>query len=815
MKLLVRRGTVALTCTLVAGCAWFGSSIDRTNIRNVVVITMDTTRADHLGAYGYKEIKTPNIDALAARGVLFEEAITPVPLTLPSHTSIFTGQYPLRHGVRNNGTFKVPDGTETLAKILKRRGYGTGAVIGAFVMHSKFGLGQGFDSYDDNLHGGKKAPMFMFDERPGRAVTDAGIAWLKEHGDKPFLLWLHYFDVHANYEPPPPFDVLYSERPYDGEIAGVDAQIGRLVEALTGLNRLQDTLIVLVGDHGESLGEHGEATHSLFIYDATLHVPLIMSHPALPQGRRVRGQVRTIDITPTILDLLRLPAPAQVDGETLVSLMQGSRSADRESYIETLVPRFNNGWAELRGVRTTTHKYIRAPRSELYELTADAPESRNLFSERPPLVSQLSNRLDTYLARDVMRTGAASEASLTLSATDRERLAALGYMADDRPAAADEILADPKDKIGLWEEFQTAQNLMRAHKHQEAVVALRALTEKDPGNVMAHSSMANALLALGQTDAAKAEFEKVTQLDPRRHQGQTALARLYRRAGDFKAAFETLKQALANGGDEPELANEFADFFQETGNTDKAIEWYQEALRRDPRYVKALVGLGNTYHRAGRDTEARASLEQVLAIEPRDADALYNLGVIVEAQGNQDEAVGFYRRALEVEPDHVQTLNNMGSYYDRGGKPERAAATYRRVIELNAEHFEATYNLGTLLLRQKRYEEAIPLLQRALHLKPQAGVVYNNLSLAYAEAGRPAEAVPLLRQVAEADAKNPAWWLRLARVEAQMHRDADAKAHLERAIEVGGKALRGRLANDPDLGRLLGAASAKPAAKRR
>ena len=803
MRFFIRTGLL-IVALLVGGCRWLGDGVDRLQIRNVVVITMDTTRADHIAAYGYTDIKTPNIDALAARGVLFEDAITPVPLTLPSHTSIFTGRYPHHHGVRNNGTFKVPDDTETLAKIVKRHGYNTGAVIGAFVLDSKFGLDQGFDTYDDNLHGGKKGPMFMFDERPGRMVTDAGLAWLKDHADKPFFLWLHYFDPHANYEPPPPFDVLYSERPYDGEIAGVDAQIGRLVTALTDLNHLKDTLLVLVGDHGESLGEHGEATHSLLIYDATLRVPLIFSHPALPQGRRVRGQVRTIDIMPTILDLLRIAPPDGVDGETLVPVMDGKHPVDRQSYIETLVPRFNNGWAELRGVRTTAYKYIRAPRSELYELTTDPQENRNLLSERAEPVRQLAARLDRYLRSDVLHTGEAAEATLQLSAADRERLAALGYNVDDRRSGPEENLPDPKDKIGLWEEFQTAQNLMRTHKHQEAVVALRALLEKDPGNVMAHSSLATALVALGQTNEAKAEFEKVTALDPRRQQGRIALARLYRRTGDLNAAFETLKQALANGGDEPELANEFADFFQETGNTDKAIEWYQEALRRDPRYVKALVGLSNTYHRAGRDTDARATLEQALAIEPRDADALYNLGVIAEAQGNQDEAVGFYRRALEIEPDHVPTLNNMGSYFDRTGKPERAAATYRRVIELSPEHFEATYNLGTLLLRQKRYEEAIPLLQRALQLKPQAGVVYNNLSLAYVEAGRPAEAVALLRQAAEAESKNPAWWLRLARVEAQMHRDAEARRHLERAIETGGQPLRARVAEDPELARLLG-----------
>lgn len=800
--------------SVLAGCQWFGDRIDRSRIRNVVVITLDTTRADRIGAYGYKDIKTPHIDALAQHGVLFEDAITPVPLTLPSHTSIFTGQYPLHHGVRNNGTFKVPDDAVTMAEILKQRGLATGAVIGAFVLDSKFGLDQGFDTYDDNLHGGKKGPMFMFDERPGRMVTDQGLAWLQAHGKEPFFLWLHYFDVHANYEPPPPFDVLYDGRPYDGEIAGVDAQIGRVVAALQDLNHLSDTLIVLTADHGESLGEHGEATHSMLIYDATLRVPLIVSHPALPQGRRVAGQVRTIDILPTVLDLLRAPLPPGLDGESLVRAMRAPQPVDRASYIETLVPHFNNGWAELRGVRTAQYKYIRAPRAELYDLPADPHEEHNLLGQRPQEVARLSGALDAYLKGDVLLTGGAEQASLKLTAADRERLAALGYVVSDHTTTAQENLPDPKDKIALWEEFQTAQNLMRQHKHAEAVQAFRTLLEKDPGNVLAHSSLATALSAIGQTDAAKKEFETVIALDPRRGQGRLGLARLYRRSGDLSAAFDTLKQALTTGGDEPELANEFADLFQESGNTDKAIEWYEEALRRDPLYVKALIGLSNTYHRAGRDTDAQATLQRAIEMDPRNADALYNLGVIAEAQGKPEDAVTAYRRALEIEPDHVQTLNNLGSYYDRTGKPEQAAAAYRKVVELSPDHFEATYNLGTLLLRNQHAEEAVPLLERALKLNPKAGVAYNNLALAYVAAHRPDDAIALLRKVAEADPRNATWWLRLARVEAQHGHTAEAKADLQRAIDVGGSAVSQRLATDPDLGKLLGAAPAKPGRKR-
>jgi arylsulfatase A-like enzyme/Tfp pilus assembly protein PilF len=799
---------ILIAGVVLAGCSWSGERVDRSAIRNVIVITLDTTRADHLAAYGYKDVKTPNIDALAQRGVLFEQAITPVPLTLPSHTSIFTGQYPIHHGVRNNGTFRVPEEAVTMAEILKSRGFHTGAVIGAFVLDSKYGLDQGFDTYDDNLHGGKKGPMFMFDERPGRMVTDAALAWLKDR-PAPFFLWLHYFDVHANYEPPPPFDVLYDKRPYDGEIAGVDQQVGRLLAALDESNRRKDTLVVLTADHGESLGEHGEATHSLSIYDATMHVPLLFSHPALPQGLRVKGQVRLIDILPTVLDLVSIESPEGIDGQSLVPTLRTAEAVDRESYIETLVPRFNNGWAELRGVRTTSHKYIRAPKPELYDLDADPRETQNLFESQPDTVDRLSHGLDAYLATDVALTGGAAGATLQLSAADRERLAALGYNVDNLGPAPQGDLPDPKDKIALWEEFQAAQGLMRQRKHKDAIVALRALLDKDPGNVMAHSSLATALLGEGQEAAAKEQYERVIALDPRRAQGRMSLARLYRRQGKLNEAFETLKEALANGGDEPEVASEFADLFQEAGNIEKSIEWYKEALRRDPNYVKALIGLSNTYHRAGRDTEALAALDQALQIDPRNADALYNQGVVKEALNKQDEAFELYRRALEIQPDHVPALNNLGSYYERTGDSAKAIAAYRRVIDASPDHFEAVYNLGTLALKNKSYEEAITRLEQARKLNPKAGVVYNNLALAYQEAGRTDDAIALLKHAADTQPKSPVWWLRLARVEAKAGRQADAKAHFEKAVQLGGESLRAKFADDPYLGAIAKAGKKK------
>ncbi len=805
-RLFIRLGVAAAALSLGSACSQSGDRIDRSTIDNVVVITMDTTRADRIGAYGYEAIETPAIDAMAAGGVLFEDAITAVPLTLPSHTTIFTGQYPLHHGVRNNGSYRVPAAARTMAEILKEHGFRTGAFIGAYVLDSKYGLDQGFDVYDDDLHGGTKAPMFMFDERPARMVVDRALDWLQRDDDRRFFVWLHFFDPHANYAPPPPFDVLYDSNPYEGEIAYVDSQIARLLEALRNQGRLDSTLIVLTSDHGEGLGEHGEKTHSLLLHDATVRVPLIMRHPHLPQGTRVQGQVRTVDILPTALDLLRVPADIASDGVSLAPAMHSGTAAPHDGYIETLVTRFNHGWAELRGVRTSEQKYVHAPRPELYDLATDPAELDNLYPRDPDRARSPDQRLAELLAGDVMRSGADQQHRIELSATDRERLAALGYQVGEHGVDEGAELPDPKDRIVSWEQFHDAQQLVRERRFDEAKVALEEVLADDPGHVLAHGSLASVLLALGETEAAKRELETVTALDPRRNNGRIGLARIYQREGDMNAAFDLLKEALEVGGNQPEVANQFADLFQRAGNTEKAIEWYRETLRRDPLYIKAYVGLSDTYHRAGRETEARETLEKALEIDPRSVDALYNLGVVAEAQDRPDEAATLYRRALEVEPTHAQALNNLGGYYDRKGDTQRARSLYRRVLAAHPSHYESVYNLGTLLLRDEQVEEAIPILERATQLGGRDSSAANNLIEAYRRAGRGDRAVEFLEAGLAEHPERADWWYRMALVEASLGETEDATQHLAKAIELGGDPVAGHARKEPHLRELLEAA---------
>ncbi|MEM8963856.1 MAG: sulfatase, partial [Acidobacteriota bacterium] len=328
---------------------------------NVLVVTFDTTRADHIASYGNERASTPRVDQLAAEGVLFEHAFSAVPITAPSHSTIMTGKYPLAHGVRDNGMFVLPDNQQTLAETLKANGYATGAAIAAFPLLSRFGVDQGFDFYDDNVEpqpqgvfGDRAFPeaqIYMDERRAGR-VNEALFPWLDEHHDKPFFAWAHYFDPHQPFDPPPPYDQLFADDLYLGELAYTDESFGRLLDKLKELGVYDKTIIVLAADHGEGRGEHNELTHSTLVYNTTLHVPLIIRMPGATGGRRVSANAGTVDIVPTVLDLLDLEEPTEVQGESLVPLLEDptldteERNARTAYYAETLAPRLGFGWGE-------------------------------------------------------------------------------------------------------------------------------------------------------------------------------------------------------------------------------------------------------------------------------------------------------------------------------------------------------------------------------------------------------------------------------------------------------------------------------------
>jgi choline-sulfatase len=411
---------------------------------SVVLITLDTTRADRLSPYGFMNVSLPHLERLAGEGVVFDQATSVAPMTLPAHTSLFTGLLPPRHGVRDNADQPLAETETTLAEILRARGLRTGAFVGSVVLDPLRGLKQGFDEYQGVHSTGRNALAVR--QRRADAVVDDALRWLGAAAGPPSFLWVHLYDAHVPYDPPEPYASIYGHNPYVGEIAFADSQIGRLLDALDARRLMERTVVIVAGDHGESLGDHGEEDHGVFVYESVLRIPLIIRAPGV-SPRRVAAVVRLTDVMPTVLDLLGIPPP-RADGVSLVDLLTGRRSTlDLEAYSESEYPR-RLGWSPLRALRDGRFKLIDAPRPELYDLDRDPFEERNLYDERGATAAAMARRLQV-LARSPSATGRESATALPSRLT--AELAALGYVGTlaPRPSRVSALLPDPKDCIGL------------------------------------------------------------------------------------------------------------------------------------------------------------------------------------------------------------------------------------------------------------------------------------------------------------------------------------------------------------------------------
>jgi choline-sulfatase len=558
---------------------------------NVLLITLDTTRADHLGCYGYDRAATPVLDGLAQSGILFADAVCSAPITLPSHTSMLTGLNPPGHGARNNGQpFARPE-IPTLAEILRNGGYETAAFVSAFVLESRFGLDRGFDLYDDNIGiTQSRGADEELNQRPAGDVTRAAIAWLDQRASaKPFFAWVHYYDPHSPYSPPPAFAARFREQPYDGEIAYMDSEIGNLLQALERHGLRQKTLILAVGDHGESLGDHGESTHARLIYESVMRIPLIVACPGLFKGGyRVDDVVVSgCDVFPTVLDLLGLPAGAALDGSSL----RGCREQrDRVLYIESLAPYLDECWAPLFGLRRHTDKYILAPRPEYYDLRSDPRELTDLYAgasgatlaARDGLVSDLAARL----AQSPPLEGVVASAQ-PLDAETRHRLESLGYVAPSTRPGDPATLPDPKDMMEILQAIDRANGLVRAGRLDQAYTAIRKAAATAPRDARVLQTMGKILLLQNQDAEAERVLRRSLEARPNADVG-VLLAQLYIKQKRYADAQPVLDQAAAldpyHGG--VWIARGDSESFQ--GRYREAIAAYRKAEEVDP-YRLALA----------------------------------------------------------------------------------------------------------------------------------------------------------------------------------------------------------------------------------
>lgn len=620
---------------------------------NVVVITIDTLRADHLGCYGYKQIHTPNIDALAGVSARFERAYTPVPVTLPAHSAIFTGTYPTLSGMHDFSGNKLSQKQTTLASVLKHHGYATGAVVGSAVLDSRFGLNQGFDFYYDHFDFNRLQESNLEEmERPGNLVADVALDWLSKNLHGKFFLWMHLYDPHYPYRPPAPYSEQYKDRPYDGEIAFADAQVGRLISFLKAKGLFANTLIVLTGDHGESLGEHGEKTHGFFIYNATLHVPVLIHLPGAIATKSVPDLVNSIDLMPTVLQALKLDPPPEVQGHSLLPLLTTRPDFEPASvYAETFLPRLHFNWSELRSVETEKYQYIEAPKPELYDLNADPGETRNLYSEKKAVAGELQARL-----KAIVRQYSADQELAEKTGLDpalMERLKSLGYAGfsgGGNSAAPENSLPDPKDRVAVYELISDAIAESQHGEYQSSSEKLSAALKTEPDSIPVHYLLGLNYYRLREFPRAVEEFQRVLQLSPDYELATFQLGLSYARTGDFDRAIRALKRALELDATNFSAAYNLGAAYLKKEMMPEAAAAFRQSIVANEDYGQGHRALGEVLLYQGQLDESLAELRRATELDPGDPAGHAALAKALRAKGLGAEADAEMRKAQQARP---------------------------------------------------------------------------------------------------------------------------------------------------------------------
>src|SRR6266446_3983953 len=620
---------------------------------NVVFITIDTLRPDHLGCYGDKQIGTPNIDTLAADGTRFERAYTAVPVTLPSHTVIFTGTYPTLSGVHDFAANKLSPNQPTLASVLKENGYTTGAIIGSAVLDSRFGLNHGFDFYYDHFDFNRLQESNLDEmERPGNVVANLTLDWLSKNYQKKFFLWMHLYDPHYPYRPPPPYSEQYKDRLYDGEIAFADAQVGRLIEFLKNKGLYRNTLIVLGGDHGESLGEHGENTHGFFIYNATLHVPLIFHLPGGVHTKTVANLVNLADLMPTVLAALNIQIPEQVQGQNLLPLMSPKKEDNARSlYAETFLPRLHFNWSELRGVETETYHFIDAPKPELYDLRKDSGETHNLFAEKKAVTEEMRVRLAKLIQQYTAGQELAEKTGLDPALMERlKSLGYAGFSGGSTPTITDRSLPDPKDRVQLYELISDAIADSQHGQYQSSTEKLTAALKTEPDSVPVHYLLGLDYYRMRQFPRAVEELNRVLQLSPDYALAVFNLGLAYARTGDFDRAIQELKHAFDLDATNFSAAYNLGAAYGQKQMVPEAVAAFRQTIAIAPEYPPGHRALGEMLLYRGQLDESVAELRRAADLDPQDAGTHAALAKALWAKGLKAEADEEMRRAQQARP---------------------------------------------------------------------------------------------------------------------------------------------------------------------
>ena len=630
--------------------------------RDIILVTIDTTRADALGFAGNTRVHTPFLDSLAAKGIVFTNAHAHNVVTLPSHINILTGLYPFQHGVRDNAGFKLDPKFPTVATMLHGSGYATGAFVGAFPLDSRFGLNQGFDTYDDNYGKGEATVDFIVQERRAEAVLSSATRWWQSNDGKKRFMWVHLYDPHAPYAPPEPFLSQYRDNEYLGEIAYVDSQLQAQLGPILAAD--PNALVIVTGDHGEALGDHGEQTHGLFAYESTLKIPLLMAGAGVPH-RVEKGYVRHIDIVPTILEAAGAAKPAELRG---VSLLQAIGS--RDSYFESLSASLNRGWAPLTGIIHQSNKYIDLPISELYDLPRDPHELTNLRDSR---------RRDVEEARKLLVPMLVAPSRGAISPEEAAKLRSLGYVSGSAGAKKSYTEADdPKNLVSLDAKMHEAIDAFERHQPDRALQIAREMVAARP-DTAAREILAFMLRQNEHVPEAIAQLEIIAKDPNANDDDRVQLALLYSEIGQAQKAVDLLKSRLASN--DPDVLNAYGVALADAGQPEQAVAQFQRVLAVDPNNAPAWQNLGITALQRDDPKSAQTYLGRALDLNPRLPLALNTLGVVYARMNDFPHAVDAWNRAVAIDPRQYDALFNIGLVEGRAGHREEARTALQRFVQ--------------------------------------------------------------------------------------------------------------------------------------
>jgi len=733
---------------LLAACG-----VHEPQTQNVLLISIDTLRADYLSSYGFPRETTPHIDDLARQGALFRNVQSPVPITLPAHASMLTGTVPPYHGVRDNLNHRLADSIVTLAELLKAKGFVTGAIVSSFVLDSRFNLSQGFDTYNDRFEEVHK--IHHLSERKGDETTRLAEAWLEEHRGQRFFLFLHYYDPHDGYQPPEPFASRFADDGYAGEVAFADYSVGEVVGKLKELGIFDSTLLVITSDHGEMLGEHGELTHGFFVYQSALKVPLVIRLPGRSAPRQVDPWVGLIDVMPTIAGLVGAEVPKEVQGENLSQWLLGpsSPAKQRQFYMESFTAPRYYGTNSLLGLISGRWKYIETSRPELYDLERDPEERVNLIEREPRIAQSLENQLKQVLKAHTREKETRDR--LAPDEASRRRMESLGYLGGSgyRGDAIDfdRSKEDPKDLISFYREDQRLAELIEDKNYPEAEALGKRMLRERPDFVEGHLQLAR--IAIARADAASAlrHASKAAELDPGNAQAHIDLARILRSLGKLEESTVHYRRALELRPGFEEARTELAHALTGLGRFDEAATELKEALTARPSNVEAAIQLGFALASQGKLDEAIDQYRRALALDSRSAEAHSYLGSALASRGRVDEAIAHFEKALEAQPDLAEIHNWLGVALRERGRTEEAVRHFREALRLTPELAVAHLNLGVALKEQGRLEEAVQHYRRAIALNPNLPAAHNHLGTVLGSQGHLAEAVSHFREALQAD----------------------------------------------------------------